>query len=177
MTGWVLRGGLCQNTCPEGQLLVFSQSACRSCGQGCRICRLTNPLVEYSLENITCTRCNDGQILAEGTCSQNCPNGTQRVVSPSGSVACITLTCSSLCHTCLSSTRCSKCHEVDPEDSKIGIFQTFNGECLKCTSQFGLVTNLSANSTVESCSEICGDSFWYHSSQDLKKKDPENVGG
>lgn len=42
------------------------------------------------------------------------------------------------------------------------------------------MTNLieTANTiVVESCSEICGDRFWYYKSQDLKKKDPENVGG
>jgi cysteine-rich repeat protein len=56
------------------------------------------------------------------------------VVSSTGSVTCIVLTCSELCETCLSTTRCLKCREVDPNNSQIGLLQTFDGECVRCTA-------------------------------------------
>ena len=136
---------------------------CNSCSSGCRECQLANPSEAYSSSNLFCTRCFEGQIIFEGSCSQDCPSGTERITSPSGSVICQKIACPNYCSTCLTSTRCLKCLETDPDDSKVGIFQTFEGQCLKCLPQFGLTSNLSTgpNQVVVRCSEISGDKFWY----------------
>lgn len=129
--GWVSRLGACTDECPEKKVLVHQESLCRPCMDGCRFCSI--PIATaYSLGALTCTKCLDGLILINGQCQTNCPNGTQKVIGNDGSISCLEITCTRLCEECISSTKCKKCHEVDPQDSAIGVFQTFDGRCLPC---------------------------------------------
>jgi hypothetical protein len=174
-SGFVIKGSSCVNTCPEFKLLVDSQ--CRSCQPQCRECAL-NIGLPYDFNNLKCLKCDDGLVLFQDNCQQSCPSGTQRIVNPNGSITCLEVICSRLCLDCASSSICRKCLNSDPNDPAIGVFQTFDGRCVTCQPQNGLVTKINtSNNQITSCEEICGDTISYKKSLKLKASDPLNIGG
>jgi len=163
----------CVVTCPLGFATRDGLTCVPCTDANCELCSQQNPDL--------CLHCDVGYADIEGACSDTCPEGKVLVYSESTCNRCPT-SCRNCsldpllpylpenlnCTSCANPTdilengqcTCLECHTVDPSDSTIGVIQTYDGQCLRCDQQNGLITNFDATlSFVESCEEICGDSI------------------